>query len=287
MKENIFRPALDAISDRDLAIFGPISFQDYLRNHNLSKTKTASSISVDSYERLPSLLRDSHTMVLRLGSSPSGKGTQFVLAKVKDHLDDFFLMDDRIFTSEKGSTFLPTASMRQLFAYQVLPTFLEASLVNLGLASGLLGHALDLDKPRTLLAPATGRSTFSFKLKAHSDLHTELTHNKGQVEIDALFVETRNGKETLFVLEAKAARDKSLAKHKLVYPLLALAGYVPKDMPIVPVYMRVLKSKAGLHFHVVECEFPDPREDLRAINELLPKTHAHLILPMVHFGERG
>lgn len=281
MKEEIFKPALDAISDRNLAIFGPTSFQGYLRKYNLPSTSTARSISIDSYERLPSILKKNHTMVLRLGSSLDRKGTQFALVKVKDHLDDFFLIDHEIFTNKEGSTFLPAVNMRQLFAYQVLPAFSETSLVNLGLASGLVSCALGIDKSKTVLAPATGRSTFTFRLRAHSHLQEVLIHNRGQVEIDALFVETRGGKETLFVLEAKKDKDASLAKHKLVYPLLAVANHVPKDISIVPVYMKVLRCRDGLHFHVIECEFPDPRRNLRAISDLMAKNHSHLILPTV------
>lgn len=52
-------------------------------------------------------------------------------------------------------------------------------------------------------------------------------HYKGQVEIDALFVGRRNRQETLFVIEAKTSNNfQSLAKHKLVYPVLALSSNV-------------------------------------------------------------
>ena len=57
-------------------------------------------------------------------------------------------------------------------------------------------------------------------------------HNRGQVEIDSLFIGRRRGEDVLFLLEAKQS-DRSLAKHKLVYPALAVADKVPADIAIV------------------------------------------------------
>ncbi|WP_456475142.1 DUF6997 domain-containing protein [Candidatus Pyrohabitans sp.] len=282
MGKDIFKPALEVLSDKDTGIYGPFSFQDYLKENNLPPVRTAPVISIDTYELLSPELKLNDTMVLRLGSAPNGTGTQFALVKVKGRLRDFFLFDGEIFTDKEGLTFLPTVSMRQLFGYNLLPVFTETSLVNLGLASGLISYALGLEDDEIPLAPATGRSTFTFKLKAFSNFPVELTHNNGQVEIDALFVGKRAGKETLFIIEAKSRNNySSLAKHKLAYPILALAKNVPIDMPIIPVYVKVSKESDGIHYHVVECEFPDPRIELRAIDELEAKRYSHLILPLM------
>ena len=56
---------------------------------------------------------------------------------------------------------------------------------------------------------------------------------------------------------------------------------IPKDMQIIPIYVRVLQKTDGLHYHIVECGFPDPRKQNPAINELIAKRHQHLILPML------
>lgn len=285
MAKDIFKPALKQLAGKSRGLFGPVSFQDYLKEHGLPASGTAGSISIDSYERLPNDLKDNDTMVLRLGESSKRTGTQFCLIKSKGCLGDFFLMDKDVFSDKEGSTFLPSASIRQLFAYQLLPALSESSFVNLGLASGLVSFALGLSGQGGIAAPATGRSSFSFKLKAHTSLTDELEHRNGQVEIDALFVGTRHGKESLFIVEAKSnVSDKSLSKHKLVYPILAIAKEVPKDMPIVPVYIKIVEAPDGLHYHVVECEFPDPRKERRTLNELAAKVHTHLILPNVIFG---
>src|SRR4051794_17804958 len=103
-------------------------------------------------------------------------------------------------------------------------------------------------------APATGQSTFSFDLKPHSSSDTVWRHLRGQVQIDALFVGRRDGEELIFVVEAKhGSYPSSLAKHKLVYPVLAIAPQVSKYLRIVPVYVRVARLDGDLHFFVAEC----------------------------------
>ncbi len=188
MGKRIFQPALTAISGKTGAVYGPMSFQDYLKEHRLPAAKTAASISIDSYERLPIELRNDDAMVLRLGSSPKGTGTQFVLVKLKNRLRDFFLFDSEVFTNQKWSTFIPPASMRNLFPFQLLPVLSESSLVNLAIVTGLMSSALGLEE-RNLTAPATGQSIFTFELRAHSSFPEKLIHASGQVEIDALFTE--------------------------------------------------------------------------------------------------
>jgi hypothetical protein len=281
MSKALFEPALLQLPADSFSVYGPTSFQDYLKTNGLPYSKTAEWISIDSYERLHSELKKNHAMVLRLGCATSGTGTQFCLVRAEKRLHDFFLMDDEIFMDIDGSTFLPSASMRQLYAYQLLPTLSESSLVNLGLSSGLISFALNLNERDLITTAATGRSTYSFKVRVHSEIGLELMHNNGQVDIDALFLGNRNGRECLFVLEAKCnENDRSLAKHKLVYPILSFAPMVPKDMQIIPVYVRILEKPDGLHYHIVECDFPNPRKQNAAINELTPKRHQHLILPM-------
>jgi hypothetical protein len=106
-----------------------------------------------------------------------------------------------------------------------------------------------------------------------------LEHRIGQVEIDAVCVGRRNGRPHLFILEAKSGTDtRTLARHKLVYPALALAPRVPPDMPIVPVYLRVITEGESVRYHVVECALPDPRVALVSLDQLVPVRHRHLRL---------
>jgi hypothetical protein len=281
---SLFAPALETFLGQENGIFGPTSFQSYLTQHSLPRADTARSISVDTYERLNNELKRHHAMVLRLGSSSNESNTRFALVKVTDHLNDFFLFDDQVMT-EQASTFLPTASFRQLYPYQLLGLHSETALVNLGFASGLINRSLDLDEDDGFGAPATGQSTFTFTLKAHQLLDSELKHSKGQIQIDALFVGKRDGKECLFVIEAKCqSGEHSLAKHKLVYPIMALAAQIPKDIGIVPVYVKILKVPEGILYHIVECHFPDPRERARSIDELRAVKHTGLLLPLSIVG---
>ena len=277
---SIFAPALNILSRQTTGLYSPTSFQKYLTQHGLKQVDTARYISIDTYERLDSALKAADAMVFRLGTSADGKSTQFALAKVSDALPDFFIYDDQTHTNSPA-TFLPTASFRQLYPYQLLSLQSEAALVNLGVVSGLIGRALNLDENDQPIVPATGQSVFSFDFKAHQSLDIQLTHNRGQVQTDVLFVGRRAEKEILFVVEAKCNPNaKSLAKHKLVYPILALAQKVPNDIEIVPVYLKINKTSTGIIYHVAECMFPDPRGQVRAVDELSVARCKSLFLPL-------
>jgi hypothetical protein len=253
---------------QEWSLYGPQSFQGYLTEHNLRKHDTAQTISVDHYERLNPALRQADTMVLRLGKSHDGS-TQFALVGTPGRLADFFLHD----TPAPGPE--PYTAEADLTAYSVFPTLTETSQVNLAFASGLIGHALDLDKPYPTAAPATGSSTYTFSFLVHSEYQQRLTHVNGQVEIDAVFVGRRRGNPHLFVLEAKSGTaTRTLAKHKLVYAALALAPRVPPEMPIIPVYLRV----TGQTYHLTECHLPDPRTQTVALDELTPVRRRSLTL---------
>lgn len=275
----VFTPALESMTNPN-ATFGPMIFKDYIAKHNLRSSGTAATISIDSLRRLDRQLRENDTMVFRLGKSASGrKGTEFGLAKVAGQLHDFFLLDSQAHT-HAPTTFLPTASFRELYLYRLLRSRSETTLVSLAFASGLINHALGLDD-NTAIVPAMGQSTFSFDFKPHSKLDIVFEHTAGQVEIDALFLGKRGGQDHLFIIEAKTDNYSSLAKHKLVYPILSLAPQVPLDIPIVGIYMRIDKSSSNLVYHVTECVFPDPRSLAKpvAINELNARKYTALTLP--------
>ncbi len=273
----IFNPLLDSLRTVDVGYTIPTSFQDYLREHNFPKVNTAKYMSIDSLEVLHPSVKTNDTMILRLGLS-EGTGMQFSLVKVKNRLNDFFLIDDEIFM-EEGEMFTPEVDPIQFFSYGLLPNLTESSLVNLGFSSGLISYALELDEIKPIFPPATCKTVFTFDFKPHSLLDVVFTHNRGQVEIDSVFVERRNSKHTIFVVEAKnESVHRSLAKHKLLYPVLGIAPQVPKEMDIVPVYIKIYQSMHEIHFNVVECEVPDPRERIIAYDELRVKKVKHLIL---------
>lgn len=275
---SIFIPALDLIKDIDLALFGPTPLLNYLEEHRFPRTINAPlAISIDSYEKLHQSCKEHDTMVLRLGRN--GIGTQFALVRIKGRLNDFFLIDSEIFT-KGGEIFEPDFKEEQILAYKFLPNLTETSLVNLGFTSGLISYALGVDIVTPIYPPATCNSTFTFEFQPHSKIETTVVHNQGQVEIDAMFVEKRDGKNTLFVLEAKSGNThKSLSKHKLLYPVLGIAQNVPEEIEIVPVYLKVNKTQKGIHFNVVECTVPDPRKNIVAYDQLKVKKYSHFIIP--------
>ena len=254
----------------------PQGFQAYIKKLN-TQANTAASISVDSIKSLKANLRKSNTMVLRLGSRASDKQTYFSLVKTQN-VREFFFDDQELFSGLKPELFLPAVSIRSLFAFQLLPKVTETSVVNLACATGLLKEALSLDDEASIIVPATGQSSFTFKFKPIFNEDIVLDHINGQVEIDAAFVGKRNGKEHLFVIEAKhGEKFDSLAKHKLLYPCLSLLEKLPASMPIVPVYLRSIRTNNGIDFFFAECSpFVNQQDALYSLNTLKPcKTQAH------------
>lgn len=153
----------------------------------------------------------------------------------------------------------------------------------------LVSYGLELDSVNTLPAPATGNSTYSFEFQPHESFNVTLRHDRGQVEIDAVFVGQRHGRDCLFVLECKTGSPtSSLAKHKLVYPILALGPHVPADIPIIPIYMLAELQENGIIYHLLECDFPDPRASSKplALSALKAVRDVHLLLPIPRLTRR-
>ncbi|MWC31084.1 DUF6997 domain-containing protein [Paenibacillus sp. MMS18-CY102] len=282
----MFEPALLHMKNMDNAVFGPYSFLNYLRDNNIPNiSATPEAISIDSYEKLHQSAKDNSAMIMRLGQAPGSKGTQFALVKVKGKLKDFFLIDDSIFETEL-TEYVPEDNVVQLKVFSLLPSLTENSYVNIGFSSGLISFALGVDQVKPIFPPTSCSSTFTFKFRPHSSISDEFIHSKGQVEIDAMFIEKRNNIDTLFIVEAKSdSIHRSLAKHKLLYPILGIAENVPLEIPIVPVYVKIKTSSMGIHFHVVECSIPDPRCRTVAYDELVVKRYSHLVLNLKRLCE--
>ena len=278
IKMKLFDVTLGAMKKGQYEISPPSEFIEYNKLNYKERFATASSISVDSLKKLPKNLIENNTMVLRLGN-PFGKGTYFSLVKAATSIDDFFFNDNKLFASLTPELFLPNVSTRSLFAFQLLPKVTETSIVNLALASGLLGEALRIETENQLIIPATGQSSFTFAFKPRSDHDTVFEHVNGQVEIDSVFVGKRDGKEHLFIIEAKhGSAFDSLAKHKLLYPLLSLLPKIPKTMPVVPIYLRTIKhdDQSGINFYIAECPaIINDHDVIQSLDTLTPcKTHA-------------
>lgn len=266
----LFKDILIEMQEQDISISEPQGFQSYAKMNNVS-ANTATSISIDSLKKLPKVLKQSNAMVLRLGSRPNDNQTYFSLVKTIN-VQDFFFDDESLFGKLKPELFLPNVSIRSLYAFQLLPKVTETSVVNLAIASGLMAEALNLEDNKTIVVPATGQSTFTFNFKPLANKSIVLQHINGQVEIDAVFVAKRDGKEHLFVVEAKHG-DKfdSLAKHKLLYPSLSLLQKLPSSMPIVPVYLRSMKTDKGINFFVAECSrIVNQQDELYSLDMLRP-----------------
>jgi hypothetical protein len=289
---NIFDLALTRLDQSGQDFYGPVDFSTYKREVGFGGADTAASVSINAFEKgFPQNLKSAGVMVLRLGSDPVGKGgtTQFILNRVRTDWNDFFLFDRDLLGQLEPRFFLPNVSERSLFPFRLLPRMVESSFVNLGLASGLVQEFLGIQIDQQNV-PATGQSTFTFDFLVHSDSVRSFHHHKGQVEIDSLICGRRADRECLFVIEAKHSReirdlsDSSLPKHKLIYPLAAIASRsdVGSHITLVPVYMRTWYSKAGLNFLIAECSYT--RDPLPVLSSLQLVRSAHFILR--GFGDR-
>jgi hypothetical protein len=219
---SIFGPALSEMCRSSTATFGPLSFREYLKTHDLPLTGTAAAISVDSIRALSIDLVEARTMVFRLGAAIRTRHTTFALCRYRDSWTDLFLQDECISGSQSSVPFFATGLDRNIAAYRLLPRLTEPSIVNLAIAFGILAAALELDDADRSPVPATGQSTCSLDVRPYDD-SIAWQHRQGQVEINCIFVGHRNGRDGLFLVEAKCSCSfASLAKHKLVFPYQAL-----------------------------------------------------------------
>lgn len=253
----VFSKLIDEMEESNLQFSKPMSFKKYQESQSNKPLRTAEFISAQKIEDLSPDLKSRGYMVFRLGSRKNEKTTHFALSKLTKPGDwsEYFLIDSELFKDTEPELFLPNVSIRQLFAFDLLSNLTENSLINLAISSGLLASSLRIETSESLAAPASGQGYFTFDFKPKKNSEIRWKHEKGCVEIDALFVGKRSGRETLFVIEAKTSKSfSSLAKYKLIYPLLSLNSRVPKMIPIVPVYLRAIKSvnKQQIDFYIAE-----------------------------------
>jgi len=286
MNKTHWQSAIRTLLNSESGIYGPESFRDYIADIGLDPRnyRTPAEISIDSKRKLAGELEENDTMVLRLGKAPDGTGTQFALVRVEGGLDDFFINETEVQTDQVVEFDLrPDSQDTQIFnqqtqdmllAYQLLPHFSESSLVNLALSTGLLSHALDLDVEAVGTAPVTVSSTFNFSFQPHSTSAATLRHNNGQVEVDTCFVSRRNGKRVLVVVEAKKGRKRSIAKHKLFYPLMGLRSEVSDSVfEVIPVYLRGKQTDNGIDYSIYECSPFDVEKSNPCLSSLSVESH--------------
>ena len=272
----MFEKAIRELEASGSLVGRPHPFQECVPHLKGPAKRIAQHISINSINDLHKDLQDSKCMVFRLGMPPGIRETHFALAKVNSDWSDYFFLDN-IFEQCDLEEYLPSVSVSSLSAFKLLPTLTETSYVNLALGSGLLPQALGITSTGGQTIPATCQSTFTFDFQPLSVSNCKLTHNRGQVEIDALFVGQRDGKKCLFVVEAKSSKGYgSLAKHKLLYPILAVQKHIQSTMDIVPVYLRAIKKAEYIEFNIAECSLPIKNGVFGALDQLeITKTTRH------------
>jgi len=281
-----FTPAIEEMRSSGQKVFGPLSWKnDYLPKYLPDRSPkererlstTARYLSIQSLSDLNPDLRNNNTMIFRLG-----KGT-FALLEVSV-IEDFFLIDKDL--DCKKEDFKPKVDTSELehFFLMGYGSDSETNFVNLSIASGLLQKSLNLDTTDPRISPATGKSTYTFDFYPHHDFkEINFQHYEGQVEVDALYRGVRDGRKTIFVIEAKKGaptQNSSLAKYKLAYPYLALTKTFPNDYDIIPVYFRAWaeKEKDEIHFLISECTFDRTDNDQLYVSKLSSRSTQHLVM---------
>lgn len=275
----IFKPLLDQMDREGRDFIAPMPFASYVEGIGIRRkrdgSRTAACISIDFQENLRPELREGNVMVFRCGVPPKERNAHFGLARTKGTWDDYFLVDDINF--DRSEFYLSQKQRGQLAAFQVLPTLTEKSLVNFVLASGLIQDVLELDNTEEMLIAANCQSTFSFQFQPHHQIEAVWDHTKGQVEIDSLFFARKSGERRLFLIESKHnITQKTLAKHKLVYPILSMRGELRKlGIPIMPIYMKTQTDGSDLLVDITICDFPHTS---KCVSELRPNKYRHFFI---------
>lgn len=269
----MFKKAIDDLEASGQLVGQVLSFQEYISQQGLKGKRTAEFISINSRQNLKGGLREANCMVFRLGSPKGSRNTHFALAKTVNGWSDYFFIDSDVFNDTSVEVYQPNSSVCGLSAYKKLSQLTETSLVNLAWASGILQQSLCIPATGSQFIPATARSSFTFEFQPISASDKLLTHNQGQVEIDALFMAHRDGKECLFVVEAKHSKKfTSLSKHKLLYPILALPNNIDSDIEVIPVYLRTIRKDGYVEFNIVECSLPRKEGVFGALDELVAEN---------------
>lgn len=262
----MFEKAIEDLFSSKEIVSNPIPFQPYISQIGLKNIKTADFISINDISQLRPELKENKCTVLRLGAGERGY-TRFALVQM-DSWDDYFLREKKLFHHDFSDEKI-TVSKDFLLPFKMVENLSETALVNLCLGSGILYHALELDDKNKIL-PFTTRGSYTFNFKPSNKSKKILEHVNGQIEIDSMFVAKRNGKKSLFVVEAKSDKTDNLSKHKIFYPILAISKKIPSDLDVVPVYIRIKKNELGYSFHIAECSISKKDDDFGALSEVKP-----------------
>ena len=242
------------------------------------KGKTPQNLSIDHYQNYvnthPELLENG-MYLFRLG-----RGC-FSLVESKNILEQYFV-DDKMFPS-KGDRYVSSASQQDLFSFSIMPKLTENTLLSLGLATGVIQAGLGMDSEEPIPSPSEANGSYKFEIKNPHDSKNFI--HDGQVEIDTVVFGKMNGEYTLFVIEGKEGKPSTtLAKHKLAYPVMALAseGNIPEYINIVPAYVRAWQDvkNNSIHYCVATFEMDcNPRNSPADLAELrLTGNPKHLYL---------
>jgi len=242
------------------------------------KGKTPQNISIDHYQNYVNTHSELHAN--RMYLFRLGKGC-FSLVESDDILKQYFV-DDNMFP-KNGDRYVSSASQQDLFPFSIMPKLTENTLLSLGLATGIIQEGLGMDSQDPIPSPSEANGTYKFKI--NNPHNSEDFIHDGQVEIDTVVFGKVNGEYTLFVIEGKEGKpNTTLAKHKLAYPVMALAseGNIPEYINVVPAYVRAWQDEKNNSIHYCVAIFQldsNPRNSAIDLSKLTLKGNPkHLFL---------
>ncbi len=219
-----------------------MSYKELARKLN-SDISTPAMIAIDSYEHLPSYLKELDCSVLRLGSHR--QHTDFILCKPTGGCKNMYIFDDEVFRSIH-----PVKNIRKIEAFSVL-RYIERldEGSGLGIFNMIFPYELIFNSiyEYETLAFFPYRTNHTFKFFIDKDLGP-IEHINGQIEVDSIVI-IKHSDTKAIVIEAKyGEKSSSIGKHKILYSTMVARSLLTDNIEIIPAYLRIMDDGDDIKF---------------------------------------
>lgn len=197
-----------------------------------------------------------------------------------DVYSDFFSKTNDLFpTTNSRNRFFCEASEVDLLAFSLIKNAFseEQNLTNLLIASGVIHSALDLDRPFSLVMPATSNSGGKTPFQLfNNDPNNNIDYTVDaltQVEVDIVVSGIKDGRAKLYVIESKNGSVKDIVNWKFLYPSKILFESLDDDIDVdvIPAFLNVRLNKNRIEFDLATFQ-PITNEPLNIINPIADQS---------------
>jgi hypothetical protein len=178
---------------------------------------------------------------------------------------DFFTSSSSLFPQGiDRKRFFSEASEVDLLAFSLTKDTFgeEQNLTNLLVASGVLHRALGIERPFSLVMPATSKSGGNIQFNLKNPNGNDYTVNSNtQIEIDLVLSGFKEGRAKLYVIEAKTKRFDDIVNWKFLYPAKLVKDGIDfdVDVDVIPTYLSVNLQGGMIEFDIAT--FPAVTQD--------------------------